>query len=98
MKVVLAVYGASLCASLLATLLGAYPAARVCGAPALVMSAWAVFGHFITLDDDAPGGWSNPDDSSEVWRASLGELAVKAGAFALALLLVAYLPAARGGA
>lgn len=26
-------------------------------------SAWAFFGHLITSDDDAPGGWSNPDCS-----------------------------------
>jgi hypothetical protein len=24
-------------------------------------SAWAFLGHLVTADDDAPGGWSNPD-------------------------------------
>ncbi len=24
-------------------------------------SAWAFFGHILTIDDDMPGGWSNPD-------------------------------------
>lgn len=26
-------------------------------------SAWAFFGHLVTADDDAPGGWSNQDGS-----------------------------------
>jgi hypothetical protein len=44
----------------------------ICG-----LSAWAAFGHLITIDDEAPGGWSNPEESQEVWRGSLRELAVK---------------------
>ena len=28
---------------------------------ALGFSGWAFFGHLVTADDDAPGGWSNPD-------------------------------------
>jgi hypothetical protein len=26
-------------------------------------SAWAFVGHLVTADDDAPGGWSNPEGS-----------------------------------
>ena len=26
-------------------------------------SVWAFVGHLVTADDDAPGGWSNPDGS-----------------------------------
>src|SRR5262245_5977116 len=44
----------------------------ICG-----LSAWAAFGHLITIDDEAPGGWSNPEESQEVWRGSVRELAVK---------------------
>lgn len=39
-------------------------------------SAWAFLGHVVTLDDDLPGGWSNPDGTlPSPWR----ELALKAG-------------------
>ena len=27
----------------------------------LGLCAWAFVGHFVTVDDDLPGGWSNPD-------------------------------------
>lgn len=36
---------------------------------------WAFVGHLITIDDDAPGGWSNPDGSIPFPWA---ELAIKA--------------------
>lgn len=44
----------------------------VCG-----FAAWAAIGHLVTLDDDASGGWSNPDNSKEVWRKSRRELILK---------------------
>ncbi|HVO25072.1 MAG TPA: hypothetical protein VMW56_15745 [Candidatus Margulisiibacteriota bacterium] len=49
------------------------------------LAAWAAFGHLITLDDDEPGGWSNPEESKDLWRSSLLELAVK---FVVLLALV----------
>lgn len=38
---------------------------------------WIFFGHLVTLDDDEPGGFGNPDESRPVWRSSLKELGVK---------------------
>jgi hypothetical protein len=45
------------------------------------LSVWAFFGHLITADDDALGGWSNPDGKAPFhWQAlvliSLGLIAV----------------------
>jgi hypothetical protein len=45
------------------------------GSPALVLTGWAFFGHLMTLDDDAPGGWSNPERSRRTWMRSLLNLA-----------------------
>jgi hypothetical protein len=50
---------------------------------ALAFSGWLFFGRLITLDDDYPGGWSNPDG---VHAPPLGELCVKAIVFALCAL------------
>ena len=60
------------------------------GVPALIVSGWAFFGHFITLDEDAPGSFFNPrsESSSRVWRNSLIELLAKAAVFALVCALV----------
>lgn len=60
------------------------------GAPALVLSGWAVIGHLVTLDEDAPGEWSNPEGSKKLWYFSLGELALKAAIFGV-LVIVVYL-------
>jgi len=64
--------------------------------PALVFSGWAFVGHLVTLDDDSPGGWSNPRESdststqsSALWHRSLQELALKLAAL-LALSLFAF--------
>ena len=58
------------------------------GIPALVITAWAFFGHLITIDDDAPGGFSNPQASSRVWHRSLLDLLFKGGLFVLVCVLV----------
>lgn len=60
---------------------------------ALALSAWVFFGHLITADDDAPGGWSNPDGSATFPWVSL---AAKGGVFLGLCLLVALVPAVRG--
>jgi hypothetical protein len=57
-------------------------------APLIVLSGWAFFGHLITIDDDLPGAWSNPEGSRTIWRASLLQLLVKGGIFALVTCLV----------
>jgi hypothetical protein len=59
---------------------------------ALALSAWALFGHIVTADDDLPGGWSNPDGAHAFpWV----ELLVKAGVFALLCAIVVLFPAVR---
>ena len=55
-------------------------------------AAWAFFGHLITADDDAPGGWSNPDGSTSFpWV----ELALKAAVFLALCAVAAFVPLTR---
>jgi len=44
-------------------------------------------GHLVTLDDDMPGEWSNPDGSVSFWRSSKLELLIKF-LVALAVLII----------
>jgi hypothetical protein len=60
----------------------------VIGAPALLLSGWAFFGHLVTIDDDMPRGWSNPAKSRHIWLVSLGELLIKLVIFAVLIFLV----------
>src|SRR5689334_21602445 len=58
---------------------------RWVSAPALLLSGLAAVGHLVTLDDDAPGGWSSPADRKEAkafFGRSLLELAAKVVVFA----------------
>ncbi|WP_369600082.1 hypothetical protein AAIA72_09480 [Hahella sp. SMD15-11] len=48
------------------------------------ISVWVAVGHLITLDDDMPGEWSNPDENKKHWHQSLLILFCK---FAVALLI-----------
>ncbi len=57
-------------------------------APGLFLLGWAFLGHFVTLDEDMPGEWSNPQDSKKVWYSSVVELLLKLLAFATLLLIV----------
>ena len=52
------------------------------------LAAWMAFGHLITLDDDMPGEWSNPEGDKKLWRSSLAVMAVKFLVFA-ALVAIA---------
>ncbi len=71
-------------------LLGAGYLAEIIGAPALLMTGWGFLGHLVTLDDDMPGGWSNPEGSrAMVWK-SVGALLLKSGLF-MTLLFSVYL-------
>ena len=55
-------------------------------------ATWAFVGHIVTADDDAPGGWSNPDGSVPFpWR----ELAVKAAFLALLVAIAVIFPSLR---
>jgi hypothetical protein len=40
--------------------------------PAIGFAVWALGGHLITLDDELPGGWSNPDGSALLPWVGLG--------------------------
>ena len=83
----LVLLAASYAASGTALLLGAHSIGRLSIVPALILSGWACIGHFVTLDDDAAGEWSNPGGSRKVWLSSLRELSVKVALFAAALAL-----------
>lgn len=55
--------------------------------PAALRSGVVFCGHLITLDDDFPGEWSNPEMSGAIWHDSLRDLALKFMAFCVALAL-----------
>jgi hypothetical protein len=51
---------------------------------------WPILGTLVTIDDDLPGGWSNPDGSvrppwrrAPFWERIGGGVAISAAAFAL---------------
>ncbi len=55
-------------------------------------SALVVVGHLVTIDDDFPGGWSNPDGSQLFpWK----ELLIKIGVLLSLGLLAALFPGLR---
>ena len=55
-------------------------------------AVWAFVGHVITADDDASGGWSNPDGSLPFpWR----ELAAKAVFLAALIAIAVFFPSLR---
>ncbi|MBE1162994.1 hypothetical protein [Dyella acidiphila] len=60
-------------------------------------AGWALLGHVVTADDDAAGGWSNPDGKLPFPWA---ELATKAAIFLGLCLAIAAFPGLRalGGA
>lgn len=56
-------------------------------------AAWALLGHLITIDDDLPGGWSNPQGEAPFpWR----ELLIKAVLLTSLLAIAAWVPQLRG--
>ncbi len=76
-------------AAFVARLLGASPTSAIwLGSPALLLAAWAALGHLITIDDDYPGGWSNPDQDKTAWRRSLKQLLAKFLVLAVVALLL----------
>jgi hypothetical protein len=75
--IVIGVFLASVLGFAAAFLLGAHSVGNWMGGLALVFSGWAVIGQLVTLDDDMPGGWSNPDRSRALWSKSVGQLAIK---------------------
>jgi hypothetical protein len=81
----------SLAASLVAIAVGERRFAAFVVAAAAIVSALGVIGHLVTLDDDARGGWSNPDGEHALWRRSLLELGIKILAFAASCTLLLWL-------
>ena len=57
------------------------------------LAAWVAFGHFITIDDDMPGEWSNPEGDKEFWRYSLIIVAVKFLVFIVIVAIALLFPA-----
>ena len=56
------------------------------------ISALAVIGHLVTIDDDFMGGWSNPDNSVQFWKSSLFELVVKIGVLIILFIIISVFP------
>jgi hypothetical protein len=88
---VIGVFLASVIGSVVAFLLGAGKVGNWMAAPSVILSGWAALGHLVTLDDDAPGGWSNQKRSRSFFYKSLGQLALKFVVFAGLLCLLAWL-------
>ena len=84
----MALYATSLVSSAIALLMGAKQIGTWLGVPGLVMAGWAFIGQLVTLDDDMPGGWSNPQESAAVWKSSLRELFVKLACFLVISVVV----------
>ena len=53
------------------------------------LSGLVAVGHLVTLDEDAPGEWSNPDGSRSIWCHSLMELSIKILVF-IAVVIAIY--------
>lgn len=75
--VVIGVFLASVLGFAVAFLVGARTVGNWAGGLALVLSGWVALGHLVTLDEDMPGGRSNPERSRTFWLKSLGQLAIK---------------------
>jgi hypothetical protein len=86
----LAIYLTSVAAGLAAAILQRFVASACLIAPAVLQSALVLLGHVVTLDDECPGEWSNPDRSLAIWRESLRDVAVKFTAFAVALAILVF--------
>lgn len=56
------------------------------------LAGWVAVGHLITLDDDMPGEWSNPEGDIALWRSSLRVLAVKFAVFFALVVLSLSVP------
>jgi len=82
LRIIFSIFIASFLAALASVFLGYEDQAKYVAAPALVFSGWAAIGHLLTLDDDAPGEWSNPEGSKPFWRKSMFELILKFLVFA----------------
>jgi len=87
-QLTIAVFTISFVGGVTASMLGYGVTAKGVGTPALLLAGWASFGHFITLDDDMPGEWSNPEKSKKIWYGSILELFVKIAVFVAVIFLI----------
>jgi hypothetical protein len=88
--ITIGVTAVSVLASLVARFVGR-PDLRVpLGIPALLLTGWSFFGFLVTLDDDAPGGWSNPEGSRKFWYRSLKALATLLAVFLATCWIVVF--------
>ena len=60
-----------------------------------VLSILVFAGHLVTIDDDMKGGWSNPENSTSIWRSSKFELLVKFLVVVLMLIIILVFPGAK---
>ncbi len=87
-KLIITVFAISFACGVTASMFGYGVIAKGVGAPALLLSGWASFGHFITLDDDMPGEWSNPEKSKKMWYRSILELFAKIAVFVAVIYFI----------
>jgi hypothetical protein len=85
---VLIIYGVSLLLAVAAACIGLRDWVVTLSLPALALSGVAVAGHVTTMDDDAPGGYSNPDGDMAMWAESVRELKCKFWTLCLAVAVV----------
>lgn len=76
-RIALAIYTMSLVLAILTAVFGRGDWSTWLGAPAVALSALATVGHFVTLDEDVPGGFGNPYGDQLFWEDSLRELKYK---------------------
>ena len=76
-QAVLGAYLALFAASATAFHFGAEFLGKGIALPLLFLSGWAFLGHLITIDEELPGGWSNPQGSRAIWHRSLAEMMLK---------------------
>jgi hypothetical protein len=87
-RLVLIIYGVSLLLAVAAACIGLRDWVVTLSLPALALSGLAVAGHVTTMDDDAPGGYSNPDGDIEMWAESVRKLKWKFLTLCLAVAAV----------
>ena len=87
-QAVLGAYLALFVASATAFHFGAELLGKGIAVPLAFLSGWAFLGHLITIDDELPGGWSNPEGSRAIWRRSLAEMVLKMVLFVASIWLL----------
>jgi len=58
----------------------------------LIILGWSSIGQLVTLDDDLPGGWSNPDGDPAITREAIIWLISTVAAFSVVFWLMRTYP------